>query len=39
VLAELLLEVETQAGRLDLVLARLADAVDPAGVSSAASCR
>jgi hypothetical protein len=33
VLAELLLEVETLAGRLDLVPARLADAVDPVGVS------
>jgi hypothetical protein len=33
VLAELLLEVETLPGRLDLVLARLADAVDPVGVS------
>jgi hypothetical protein len=39
VLAELLLEVETLAGWLNLVLARLADAVDPVGVSSAASCR
>ena len=32
-LAELLLEVETLAGRLDLVLARLADAVDPVGLT------
>jgi hypothetical protein len=39
VLAESLLEVEMLAGRLDLVLARLADAVDPVGVSSHASCR
>jgi hypothetical protein len=33
VLAELLLEVGTLAGRLDLVLARLADAVDPLGAA------
>ena len=33
VLAELLLEVETLAGRLDLVLDRLATSADPVGAS------
>jgi hypothetical protein len=36
VLAELLLEVETLAGRLDLVLDSLATAADPAGVMTGA---
>jgi hypothetical protein len=33
VVAELVLEVENLAGRMDLVLARLADAVDPMGLT------
>jgi hypothetical protein len=33
ILAELLLELDTLAGRLDLVLDRLAGAADPVGVA------
>jgi hypothetical protein len=37
VLAELLLEVETLSGRLDLVLDRLATAADPVGAAQTIS--